>query len=147
MNNSHRLHCTGLILVLVLSISGWLFAGDITISQGGSTIAYISDDGRIENSSRSTIGYVDSGGRVENAGRSTLGYIEGDRVENSGRSTIGYISTEGRGENAGRMTIGDITSGRVENSSRSTILTFSGSLDLIKIGAYIFFFNKVLKQK
>lgn len=144
---SRSLYQTGLILVLILSISGWMFAGEITISSGGSTVAYISDDGRIENASRSTIGYVDSGGRVENAGRSTLGYIEGDRVENSGRSTIGYINSDGRVENAGRMTIGYITSGRVENASRSTVLTFSGSLDLTKIGAYIFFFNKVLKQK
>jgi hypothetical protein len=147
MNKNHGLYRTGLILALILSISGWIFAGEITISKGGSTIAYISEDGRIENSSRSTLGYVDSSGRVENAGRSTMGYIQDGRVENSGRSTIGYINSEGQVENAGRMTIGYITSGRVENASRSTVLTFSGSLDLTKIGAYIFFFNRVLKQK
>jgi hypothetical protein len=146
MNNNHSLFRIVWISVLVLLISGWMFAGEITISKGGSTIAYISDDGRIENSSRSTLGYVDSGGRVENAGRSTMGYIQDGRVENSGRSTIGYINSEGRVENAGRMTIGYITSGRIENSSRSTVLTFSGDLDLTRIGAYIFFFNLVLQK-
>jgi hypothetical protein len=130
-----------------LFLTTTVYSEEIKISQGGSTIAYISDDGRIENSGRTTIGYVDSSGRVENAGRTTLGYIEGDRVENSGRSTIGYINSDGRVENAGRMTIGYINSGRVENAGRSTVLTFSGSQDLIKIGAYIFFFNQILNKK
>jgi hypothetical protein len=45
------------------------------------------------------------------------------------------------------MTIGYITAGRVENAYRSTVLTFSGPLDLKKIGAYIFFINPVLQKK
>ena len=125
---------------------GFCVAEEMIISNTrGAIVAYIDNDGRIENHSRITIGYIDSSGRVEDAGRSTLGYIEGDRVENSGRTTIGYIDSSGRVENAGRMTIGYITSGNVENASRSTVLTYSGLEDIKKIGAYIFFFYRLLQ--
>jgi hypothetical protein len=147
MDKSRKLFQLWLIPVFFFLMSGLIFAEEIRISNHGATVAFISENGRIENSARTTIGYVDPSGRVENSGRSTLGYIEKDRVENASRSTVGYIDSSGRVENAGRKTIGYITSGRVENASRSTVLTFSGPTDLKKIGAYIFFFNQVLEKK
>jgi hypothetical protein len=45
---------------------------------------------------------------------------------------------------SGRI-IGSIGSGTIESSSGFTALRFSGPADYTRLGAYVFFFNKVLK--
>jgi len=60
--------------------------------------------------------------------------------------TIGRIRDNGDVQDASGWTIGRIRSGTIDYSSGMTALRFSGPVDYTRLGAYLFFFNKVLRK-
>jgi hypothetical protein len=119
---------------------------DITIDDAsGWTIGRIRANGDVENASGWTIGHVRDNGTVENASGWTIGRIrDNGTVEDASGRTIGRIRENGTVENASGSTIGRIDSSSIDNSSGLTALRYSGDTDYTRLGAYLFFFNKVL---
>ena len=58
--------------------------------------------------------------------------------------TIGRVRDNGAVEDASGWTIGRIGSGTIDYSSGMTALRYSGPTDYTRLGAYVFFFKKVL---
>ncbi len=134
---------------LVLVCAAPLLAeSDIVIEDtSGWTIGRIRDNGDVEDSSGWTIGRIRATGDVEDSSGWTIGRVrENGSVENSSGSTIGRIRENGSVEDGTGWTIGSIGSGTIESSSGVTALRFSGPADYTRLGAYVFFFNRVLKK-
>jgi hypothetical protein len=138
------------ILFLAFFGAAAVFAAesDITIEDAtGWTIGYIRANGDVEDSSGWTIGHVRANGSVEDASGWTIGSVrENGDIQDSTGWTIGRIRENGSVEDSTGWTIGAIRSGTIDNSSGMTALRFSGPMDYTRLGAYIFFFNKVLKR-
>jgi hypothetical protein len=121
---------------------------DITIDDAsGWTIGRIRSNGDVENASGWTVGHVRDNGVVENASGWTIGYVrDNGTVEDASGRTIGRIRENGTVENASGWTIGRIGESSIDNSSGLTALRYSGDTDYTRLGAYLFFFNKVLSK-
>ncbi len=121
---------------------------DITIEDAtGWTIGKIRDNGDVEDASGWTIGRIRDNGSVEDASGWTIGRVrDNGAVEDASGWTIGSIRDNGSVEDASGWTIGRIGSGTIDSSTGMTALRFSGPADYTRLGAYVFFFNKVLKR-
>jgi hypothetical protein len=125
-----------------------LAESDIVIEDSsGWTIGRIRENGDVEDLSGWTIGRIRATGDVEDSSGWTIGRVrENGTVEDSSGWTIGRIRENGSVEDASGWTIGRIGSDTIDNSSGMTALRFSGPADYTRLGAYVFFFNKVLKK-
>lgn len=140
-----------LILLLVLCIAAPVAAqaqSDITIDDAsGWTIGRIRGNGDVEDASGWTIGHVRDNGTVEDASGWTIGRVrDNGEIDDASGWTIGRVRDNGTVEDASGWTIGRIGSGTIDNSSGMTALRYSGPADYTRLGAYLFFFNKVLKK-
>jgi opacity protein-like surface antigen len=121
---------------------------DITIEDAsGWTIGKIRSNGDVEDASGWTIGRIRDNGSVEDASGWTIGRVrDNGAIEDASGWTIGRIRDNGAVEDASGWTIGRIGSGTIDSSTGMTALRFSGPNDYTRLGAYIFFFNKILKR-
>ena len=134
-----------LFFIVLLFVTPTFGGSDIVICDAsGLTIGRINDDGRVDDASGLTVGRIWDDGRVDDKSGMTIGYVRSGRVDNASGMTIGYVRDDGRIDGSLGMTIGYIREGRVEYSSTLSALTYSGSMDLEKIAAYLFFFNRIL---
>jgi hypothetical protein len=67
-------------------------------------------------------------------------------VENASGRTIGRIHDDGTVEDASGWTIGRIGSGTIDYSNGMTALRYDGPADYHRLGAYVFFFKKILAK-
>ncbi len=135
-----------LVLVLFAAAASLSAESDITIEDtSGWTIGKIRANGDVEDASGWTIGHVRANGSVEDASGWTIGSVrENGDIQDASGWTIGRIRENGSVEDATGWTIGRIGPGTIDSSSGMTALRFSGPTDYTRLGAYIFFFNKVL---
>ena len=140
---------TFFLISLLMCTSAPLFAqSEIVIEDAASwTIGRIRDNGDVEDSHGRTIGRIRDNDYVEDSSSRTIGRMrdDGDVEDPSGR-TIGRIRDDGDIEDSSGRTIGRIRSDTIDTSSGMTALRFSGPADHTRLGAYVFFFNKVLKK-
>lgn len=134
------------IFILTLFFVTPTFGGsDIVICDAsGLSIGRINGDGRVDDSSGLTVGRICEDGRVDGGSGMTIGYVRSGRVDDASGMTMGYVRDDGRIDGSSGLTIGYIREGRVEYSSTLCALTYSGPMDLEKIAAYLFFFNRIL---
>jgi hypothetical protein len=136
-----------LFFALVWAVPLWAGSDIVIEDSSGWTIGRIRDNGDVEDASGWTIGYVRATGNVEDSSGWTIGRVrENGTVEDSSGWTIGRIRENGSVEDASGWTIGRIGTDTIDNSSGMTALRFSGPADYTRLGAYVFFFNKVLKK-
>ena len=135
-------------IILFAAAAAFAAESDITIEDtSGWTIGYIRANGDVEDASGWTIGHVRANGSVEDASGWTIGSVrENGDIQDSSGWTIGRIRENGSVEDSTGWTIGRIGPGTIDNSSGMTALRFSGPSDYTRLGAYVFFFNKVLKR-
>jgi len=135
--------------LIAIAIAAPVFAqSEIVIENASSwTVGRIRDGGDVEDGHSRTIGRIRDNGDVEDSSGRTIGRMRdnGD-VEDSAGRTIGRIRDNGDIEDSSGRTIGRIRSDTIDSSSGMTALRFSGPADHTRLGAYVFFFNKVLKK-
>jgi hypothetical protein len=119
---------------------------DITLEDAtGWTVGRIRSNGDVEDASGWTIGRIRDDGSVEDASGWTIGRVrDNGAIEDSSGWTIGRVRDNGSVEDASGWTIGRIGSSTIDSSSGMTALRFSGPADYTRLGAYVFFFKKVL---
>jgi len=137
-----------LFLVLFAAAAPLAAQDDITIDDAsGWTIARIKANGDVEDASTRTIGRIRDNGTVEDASGWTIGRIrDNGEIDDASGWTIGRVRDNGTVEDASGWTIGRIGSGTIDYASGMTALRYSGPADYTRLGAYLFFFNKVLKK-
>jgi hypothetical protein len=139
-----------LILVFILlcaAAPAWAQSDIVIEDTSGWTVGRIRENGDVEDASAWTIGHIRATGDVEDSSGWTIGRMrDNGSVENPSGSTIGRIRENGSVEDASGWTIGRIGPNTIESSSGMTVLRFSGPADYTRLGAYVFFFNRVLKR-
>ena len=80
-----------IFLSAVLMLSCTIAGAQRIASSSFTTLAYIRDDGTMQDASFRTIGYFKPGGTVQDASFRTIGYVKPDgTVQDSSFRTIGY---------------------------------------------------------
>ena len=141
---THRAIIFAFFLIIFFVVPTFGGSDIVICDASGLTIGRINDDGRVDDASGLTVGRIWEDGRVDDKSGMTIGYVRSGRVDDASGMTIGYIRSDGRIDGSSGLTIGYIGQGRVEYSSSLNALTYSGPMEVEKIAAYLFFFNRVL---
>lgn len=129
-------------------------AGHLRLEDGGyDTIAYIREDGRIEDASFLPLGRIVSEEdsdrlRIEDANFNTLGYIDEEEFLDSFEDRIFELTSDGRLKNHRFRDVAIIRNdGTVEALNFSVILYTDGSHESIaqRIAVYMIYFSNLLE--
>ena len=138
-------------LLLLTTISS---AGHLRLEDSGyDTIAYVREDGRIEDAAFLPLGRIvfDEDAdriRIEDANFNTLGYIEGNEFLDSFEDRIFELTSDGRLKNHRFRDVAIIRDdGTVEALNFSVILYTDGSHDDLaqRIAVYMIYFSNLLE--
>jgi hypothetical protein len=146
MTMKRLVSCLLFFLICAVAALPALAQSDITIEDAtGWTIGKIRSNGDVEDASGWTIGHIRDNGSVEDASGWTIGRVrDNGAIEDASGWTIGRIRDNGSVEDASGWTIGRIGSGTIDYSNGMTALRYDGPADYHRLGAYVFFFKKVL---
>lgn len=140
--------CLGILLVSATGLAGPA-AGDLTVdAAGGSTAAFISPSGMMEDSGHRRLGQIHGSGEVVDAHNATVGWIRGDgTIEDAGHRRLGRFRHGSHRhlvlEHAGGSIRGYVDrTGFIENSGGSTVGRIHGPVigSELAIAAYLYFF-------
>lgn len=143
-----------IFLVVLFLLATTVSAGHLRLEDSGyDTIAYIREDGRIEDASFLPLGRIineeDTGRiRIEDAGFNTLGYVEENEFLDSFEDRIFELTPDGRLKNYRFRDVAIIRSdGTVEALNFSVILYTDGSSDDLpqRIAVYMIYFSNLLE--
>ncbi|HOP27514.1 MAG TPA: hypothetical protein PLM22_10890 [Candidatus Sabulitectum sp.] len=143
------------IMILLALFSGIALAGHLRLENSSyETVAYIRDDGRIEDASFLPLGRIVMDDdlemlRVEDDSFNVLGYIDGDEFLDSDEEPIYEIGRNGRLKNHRFRDVFTIRDdGTVETPSFSVVLYTDGSHEDLKqrVAAYIIYFSDLIEE-
>jgi len=139
-------------LLLLLSVTA--FAGHLRLEDSSyNTIAYIREDGRIEDASFLPLGRIVCEDdterlRIEDAGFNILGYLDGDEFQDSFEECIFELASDGKLKNHRFRDVAIIRNdGTVEALNFSVMLYTDGSNDDLarRIAVYLIYFSNLLE--
>ena len=143
-----------LVFPALLLFSAVAFAGNLRLENSGyETVAYIRDDGRIEDASFRPLGRIildeeTSRIRIEDDSFNILGYIDGNEFLNSSEERIFELTSDGKLKNYRFRDVAIIRNdGTVEALNFSVILYTDGSHDNLteRIAVYMIYFSDLLE--
>ncbi|MEA3266260.1 MAG: hypothetical protein U9P42_04885 [Candidatus Fermentibacteria bacterium] len=143
-----------IIMVVLLLLTTTLSAGHLRLEDSGyDTIAYIREDGRIEDASFLPLGRIlyeedTDRFRIEDASFNTLGYVEGNEFLDSFEDRVFELTSDGRLKNHRFRDVAIIRNdGTVEALNFSVILYTDGSNDDLaqRIAVYMIYFSDLLE--
>ncbi|MCK5840902.1 MAG: hypothetical protein KAH31_01945 [Candidatus Sabulitectum sp.] len=143
-----------IFIVVLLLLTTAVSAGHLRLEDSGyDTIAYIREDGRIEDASFLPLGRIileeDTGRfRIEDASFNTLGYVDEDEFLDSFEDRIFELTSDGRLKNHRFRDVAIIRNdGTVEALNFSVILYTDGSNDDLaqRIAVYMIYFSNLLE--
>lgn len=143
------------ILILLALFSGIALAGHLRLENSSyETVAYIRDDGRIEDASFLPLGRIVMDDdlemlRVEDDSFNVLGYIDGDEFLDADEEPIYEMGRNGRLKNHRFRDVFTIRDdGTVETPSFSVVLYTDGSHEDLKhrVAAYIIYFSDLIEE-
>lgn len=143
-----------LVFPALLLFSAVAFAGNLRLENSGyETVAYIRDDGRIEDASFLPLGRIildeeTSRIRIEDDSFNILGYIDGNEFLNSSEERIFELTSDGKLKNYRFRDVAIIRNdGTVEALNFSVILYTDGSHDNLteRIAVYMIYFSDLLE--
>jgi len=143
-----------IFIVVLLLLTTSVYAGHLRLEDSGyDTIAYIREDGRIEDASFLPLGRIvheedTERIRVEDADFNILGYVEGNEFLDSFEDRIFELTQDGRLKNHRFRDVAIIRSdGTVEALNFSVILYTDGSNDDLpqRIAVYMIYFSNLLE--
>lgn len=142
--------------VLILAVlSSAAFAGHLRLENSGyETVAYVREDGRIEDASFMPLGRIVADEemdmiRIEDDNFNVLGYIDGDEFLDADEEPIFEMTRDGRLKNhrfRDVLTIRD--DGTVETPSFTVVLYTDGSHEELKqrIAVYVIYFSDLIEE-
>ena len=142
------------LLSVLLLLSATAFAGHLRLEDSSyNTIAYVREDGRIEDASFLPLGRIVCDDdtdriRIEDASFNTLGYIDNDEFLDSFEERIFELTSDGRLKNHRFRDVAIIRNdGTVEALNFSVILYTDGSHDDLarRIAVYLIYFSNLLE--
>lgn len=142
-------------MAILLILSTFAVAGHLRLENSGyETVAYVREDGRIEDASFMPLGRIVMDEememiRIEDDSFNVLGYIDGDEFLDASQEPIFEITRDGRLKNhrfRDVLTIRD--DGTVETPSFSVLLYTDGSHEDLKqrIAVYIIYFSDLIED-
>lgn len=142
-------------MAILLILSTFAVAGHLRLENSGyETVAYVREDGRIEDASFMPLGRIVMDEememiRIEDDSFNVLGYIDGDEFLDASEEPIFEITRDGRLKNhrfRDVLTIRD--DGTVETPSFSVLLYTDGSHEDLKqrIAVYIIYFSDLIED-
>lgn len=148
-----RLKNTFVLILAVLSSAA--FAGHLRLENSGyETVAYVREDGRIEDASFMPLGRIVADEemdmiRIEDDNFNVLGYIDGDEFLDADEEPIFEMTRDGRLKNhrfRDVLTIRD--DGTVETPSFTVVLYTDGSHEELKqrIAVYVIYFSDLIEE-
>jgi len=150
--DTHLRNTNFAVLCLICSVS---FAGHLRLENSGyETVAYVREDGRIEDASFMPLGRMVTDEdmdmiRIEDNDFNILGYIDGEEFLDQDEEPIFEITRDGRLKNhrfRDVLTIRD--DGTVETPSFSVVLYTDGSHEDLKqrIAVYLIYFSELIEE-
>jgi len=144
-----------ILMAILLILSTFAVAGHLRLENSGyETVAYVREDGRIEDASFMPLGRIVMDEememiRIEDDSFNVLGYIDGDEFLDASEEPIFEITRDGRLKNhrfRDVLTIRD--DGTVETPSFSVLLYTDGSHEDLKqrIAVYIIYFSDLIED-
>ncbi len=142
-------------MILLFLFSGMALAGHLRLENSSyETVAYIRDDGRIEDASFLPLGRIVMDDdlemlRVEDDSFNVLGYIDGDEFLDAEEEPIYEMGRNGRLKNHRFRDVFTIRDdGTVETPSFSVVLYTDGSHEDLKqrVAAYIIYFSDLIEE-
>ncbi len=142
-------------MILLFLFSGIALAGHLRLENSSyETVAYIRDDGRIEDASFLPLGRIVMDDdlemlRVEDDSFNVLGYIDGDEFLDAEEEPIYEMGRNGRLKNHRFRDVFTIRDdGTVETPSFSVVLYTDGSHEDLKqrVAAYIIYFSDLIEE-
>ncbi len=145
------------LFILTSVLCAALSAGDLRLENNRyETVAYIREDGRIEDASFTLLGYIrsesedeeDAGLRIEASDFRVLGYIRDNEVQNPESRKLFDITDDGRIRDGRLRNVGSIRDdGTVEGSDFRIIIYTDGAHDdlRLRLMAYLVFFSDLLE--
>jgi hypothetical protein len=143
------------IIAIIFSITSAAFAGHLRLENSGyETVAYVREDGRIEDASFMPLGrmVLDEDMRmvrIEDDSFNVLGYIDGNEFLNADEEPMYELTDDGRLKNHRfRDVLSVRDDGTVETPSFSIVLYTDGSHENLKqrIAVYIIYFSDIIEE-
>ena len=144
-----------IFVALTVILCSTALGGHLRLENSGyETVAYVREDGRIEDASFTPLGRIVADEnedliRIEDDSFNVLGYIDGDEFLNADEEPIYEISRDGRLKDHRFRDVFNIRDdGTVETPSFSVVLYTDGSHEDMKqrIAVYIIYFSDLLED-